>query len=409
MKLLNYTLSIIMLTLFVSCKSAEKNGNHNPPTSTALPPVETQAANTDYKPAFDGQTRIAGVKTNTPYDVKVIAEGLARPWSITPLPDGRLLINEKAGAMLIATTDGQITKRITGIPAVNSNGQGGLQGLTLSPDFSTSRLIYFTFSENQADGSVAAMAKGKLSADETRLENVQVIYRALPAWKSTGHYGGRFIFDEKGNIFYATGERSNADARVKAQTLDNAFGKVVHITPDGKPVANGPFANTPGAFPEIYSYGHRNPLGIDFHPVTGDLWVVEMGPRGGDELNLIKPGKNYGWPAVTYGIEYSGASIGGGVTQRADVEQPVYYWDPVISPGGMKFYRSNVIPEWENNLFITGLSSKHIIRLVIQNNKVVGEERIMAGEGQRVRDITESKGILYAITDEGRLYKISKK
>lgn len=409
MKFFKYVIPVAALALFTFCKSSENNGKANNTGVGTLPPVETNSPNTDYKPAFEGQTRAAGVKTATPFEVKVISEGLARPWSIVPLPDGRLLITEKAGSMLIATADGKLSSKITGIPAVNSGGQGGLQGLTLSPDFKTSRLIYFVFSENAAEGTVAAIAKAKLSADESKLENVQVIYRALPSWKSTGHYGGRLIFDKDGNIFFGAGERSNVDSRVKAQSLDNAFGKVVHITPEGKPVANGPFAKTAGAFPEIYSYGHRNPLGIDLHPATGDLWVVEMGPRGGDELNLIKPGKNYGWPAVTYGIEYSGATIGEGITQRADVEQPVYYWDPVISPGGMKFYRSSVIPEWENNLFITGLSSKHVIRLVIKNNKVVGEERIMEGEGQRVRDITEYKGMLFAVTDEGRLYKISKK
>ena len=223
------------------------------------------------------------------------------------------------------------------------------------------------------------------------------------------HYGGRIIFDGKGNLFVITGERSVLPARYKAQTLDNAFGKVVHITTDGKPVAGGPFADTAGAFPEIYSYGHRNPLGIDLHPATGDLWVVEMGPRGGDELNLIKPGKNYGWPTVTYGIEYNGNTIGEGITIKEGTEQPVYYWDPVISPGGMTFYDSNVIPEWKNNLFIAGLSSKHIIRLVIRENKIAGEERLLADQGQRIRDVTETNGALYAITDEGRLYRITKK
>ena len=411
MKKISFTLMIILFSFAASCKSTENNGNHynNDNNVGTLPPVETNAAETDYKPAFEGQTRIAGVKTTTPYEVKIIAQGLARPWGITPLPDGRLLITEKAGTMLIATADGQVSPKITGTPAVNSVGQGGLQGLRLAPDFETSRMIYFAFSESSAEGNVAAVAKGKLAADESKLENVEVIYRALPYWKSTGHYGGRLIFDKQGNIFFVSGERSNVESRIKAQDLDNALGKVVHITPEGKPVPNGPFANTAGAFPEIYSYGHRNPLGVDFHPTTGDLWVVEMGPRGGDELNLIKPGKNYGWPAVTYGIEYSGATIGDGITQRDDVEQPVYYWDPVISPGGMIFYRSKEIPEWENNLFITGLSSKHIIRLVIKNNKVAGEERIMEDQGQRVRDVTEVNGVLFAITDEGRLYKIGKK
>lgn len=411
MKYLKFYLPLLFILLFISCKT---NGNsvksEDSRTIVKLPPVETGKANTNYQPAFEGQTRVAGVKTTTPYEVKVIAEGLVKPWGIAPMPDGRLLITEKEGTMLIATADGQLSPKITGFPSsLNSAKQGGLQGLTLSPDFSSNRLIFFVFSEKTEQGNALAVAKARLSADEATLENIQIIYRALPYWDSEMHYGGRIIFDRKGNLFVSTGERSVISARPKAQTLDNALGKVVHITMDGKPVADGPFANVAGAFPEIYSYGHRNPLGIDLHPATGDLWVVEMGPRGGDELNLIKPGKNYGWPTVTYGIEYNGATIGNGITQKEGMEQPVYYWDPVISPGGMVFYDSKVIPEWQNNLFIAGLSSKHLIRLVISNNKVVGEERIMEDQAQRVRDVTESKGVLYAITDEGRLYRISRK
>lgn len=412
MKLLKFYLPVLFGLLLLSCKT---NGNgtvkhEEPPVGELLPPVESGKANTSYQPAFSGQTRINGVKTTTSYDVKVIAEGLARPWGITPMPDGRLLITEKGGTFLIATADGKLSPKITGVPAgLNSGGQGGLQGVTLAPDFATSRMIYFIFSEKNDQGNGLAVARGKLATDESRLENVQVIYRALPFWASEMHYGGRLIFDGKGNLFVCTGERSVLSARPKAQTLDNALGKVVHITADGKPVPGGPFANTAGAFPEIYSYGHRNPLGIDLHSVTGELWLVEMGPRGGDELNRIQPGKNYGWPTITYGIEYSGATIGDGITQKQGMEQPVYYWDPVVSPGGMTFYASKAIPEWENNVFVAGLSSKHLARLVIRDNKVVGEERLLADQGQRIRDVTESNGALFAITDEGRLYRIAKK
>lgn len=411
MKNLKFYLPLFFALLLMSCKTnGSSSKSETLPVSEKYPPVETGKANTDYQPAFQGQTRSPGVRTTTPYDVKIIAEGLARPWGITPMPDGRILITEKGGTLRIATSDGQLSAKITGTPAnLNSGGQGGLQGLTLAPDFKTSRQLYFMFSEKGEQGNVAAVAKANLSADETRLENVQVIYRALPYWEKEMHYGGRIIFDGKGNLFVITGERSVLPARYKAQTLDNAFGKVVHITTDGKPVEGGPFADTAGAFPEIYSYGHRNPLGIDLHPATGDLWVVEMGPRGGGELNLIKPGKNYGWPTVTYGIEYNGNTIGEGITIKEGTEQPVYYWDPVISPGGMTFYDSNVIPEWKNNLFIAGLSSKHIIRLVIRENKIAGEERLLADQGQRIRDVTETNGALYAITDEGRLYRITKK
>ena len=224
------------------------------------------------------------------------------------------------------------------------------------------------------------------------------------------HFGSRIVFDKKGNIFVSTGERSDMATRPKAQFLDNGYGKVLYITTEGKPVEGNPFVNTPGAQPEIYSYGHRNAQGLDIHPESGDLWLSEMGPRGGDEINLIKPGKNYGWPTITYGIEYDGNIVGEGITQKEGMEQPVYYWDPVLSPSGMAFYNSSDIPEWKNNLFIGGLNSKHISRIVIKENKVIGEERLLEKENQRFRDIGMGKdGALYAVTDEGRLYRISKK
>jgi glucose/arabinose dehydrogenase len=224
------------------------------------------------------------------------------------------------------------------------------------------------------------------------------------------HFGSRIVFDENGNIFVSTGERSDLKTRPNAQLLDNGHGKVLHITPEGEPVEGNPFIDTPGALPEIYSYGHRNAQGLDIHPVTGELWLSEMGPRGGDEINLIKPGKNYGWATIGYGIEYSGAKVGDGITQKEGMEQPVYYWDPVLSPSGMTFYNSDVIPEWKNNLFIGGLSSKHIARIVIKDNKVVGEERLLENEKQRIRDVgMGNDGALYAVTDEGRLYRIAKK
>jgi glucose/arabinose dehydrogenase len=223
------------------------------------------------------------------------------------------------------------------------------------------------------------------------------------------HFGSRIVFDKSGNIFITTGERSSLETRYNAQKLETAHGKVIHITPEGKAVPGNPFINKAGALPEIYSYGHRNPQGLDIHPVTGELWLSEMGPRGGDELNLIEAGKDYGWPTITYGIEYNGNTIGDGITQKEGMEQPVYYWDPVLSPSGMVFYNSTVIPEWENNLFIGGLSSRHIARIVIENGKVVGEERLLADEGERFRDVESgSDGALYAVTDSGKLYRIAK-
>jgi len=390
-----------------ACNSKETPKEDNPPIGN---PVETEKPNTNYKPAFDGQTRIASVITTTPYETTVITDKLSSPWAVTSLPDGRLAITEKAGTMRISTPTGQLSDPIAGFPEVDDRSQGGLLDITSAPDFETSRILYFTLAEKTSQGSLTAVGKGKLSADEKQIENFEIIYRAIPYYDNSMHFGSRIVFDSKGNIFLSTGERSDMETRPKAQTLDNGYGKIIHITPHGTPVAGNPFVNTQGALPEIYSYGHRNGQGLAIHPVTQELWLSEMGPRGGDEINLIKPGRNYGWPTITYGIEYSGETIGEGITQKEGMEQPVYYWDPVLSPSGMTFYSSSEIPEWQNNLFIGGLSSKHIVRIVLENNRVVGEERLLANENQRFRDITEGKdGALYAVTDEGRLYRIAKK
>ncbi len=394
----------------VMISSCSANKGKSAGADTSLAPVETKQPNSNYKPAFTGQTRIAGVKTTTAYEGKVLSEKLDKPWGITSLPDGRLLITEKRGTLRIASLDGTLSEAITGLPKVNADGQGGLLGLTIDPAYTNNRLVYWTFSENTPDGNLTAVAKGKLSADEKTIEDARVIYRATPAHKSSLHYGGRILFDKTGNIFISTGERSDLETRPQAQYLNSALGKVIRITPEGKPAPGNPFEHTSNARPELYSYGHRNVQGLAFHPVTGDLWEAEFGPRGGDELNRIQPGKNYGWPVITYGIEYAGPKVGDGIQQKEGMEQPVYYWDPVISPSGMTFYSSDVIPEWKNNLFIGGLSSTHIARLVIENNKVVGEERLLSGEAQRFRDITQGKdGALYAVTDQGRLYRIGRK
>lgn len=373
-------------------------------------PVETKKPNSDYKSAFAGQTRIGGVKTKTPYDFKVLSEGLTFPWGVKSLPDGRLIITEKAGNLRIAKTNGELSKPITGLPAVNTSGQGGLLGITIDPNFDKNRMIYWTFAENFDGGTLTSVAKGKLSADETKIEGATVIYRATPAHKGNLHYGGRILFDKKGDLFVSTGERSDMVTRPQAQQLNSSLGKIVHITTDGKPVANGPFASTSGAKPELYSYGHRNVQGLTFNPVTGDLWSNEFGPRGGDEINRVQSGKNYGWPVITYGIEYSGKQIGDVIQQKEGMEQPVYYWDPSVSPSGMTFYSGDMMPEWKNNLFVGCLSGMHIARLVIENNKVVGEERLLSQEYQRFRDVTQGKdGAIYAVTDQGRLYRIFKK
>ncbi len=404
---------VFMLLLFIShfsCASPASEEQGVGKSDSIAPPVENRKANARYKPYFTGQTRISGVKTSTPYKIKLLTESLNRPWGIAVLPDGRLLITEKSGNMRIATTDGKLSGKITGLPAVNPNGQGGLLGLALDPAFTENRMVYWVFSENSPAGNLTAVAKGRLSADEQKVEGAVVIYRATPAYNGTLHYGGRIVFDGRGNLFVSTGERSDREVREQAQSLNSALGKILRITKDGKAASGNPFMERSDARKEIYSYGHRNVQGLALHPQTGELWSGEFGPRGGDELNRIIPGKNYGWPVITYGEEYSGAQVGQGKTRQEGMEQPVYYWDPVLSPSGMTFYNGNSMTEWKNNLFICGLNSNHVARLVISDNKVIGEERLLSDEGQRYRDICQGKdGALYVITDEGRLYWVGKR
>ena len=387
-------------------------------TTTALPsptpfplvlvdPFETNPPNTTYQPVSADQTRAPGAITQTAYTVTILTEDLISPWAVTALPDGRLVITEKAGTLRIMTAEGELSEPIGGFPAVDDRGQGGLLDIALAPDFLSSRMLYFTLAESTAQGSLTAVGRGRLSDDESIVENFEIIWRAIPYFDNSAHFGSRLAFDRDGNLFVTTGERSDLSTRPKAQLLDNGYGKVVHITPDGDPVPGNPFIGVEGALPEIYSYGHRNVQGLAIHPETGEVWISEMGPRGGDELNLIKSGVNYGWPVISYGIEYSGDPIPGGITVMEGMEQPVYYWDPVLAPGGMTFYTSGIIAEWQGNLFIGGLGSRHISRLVLENSRVVAEEWLLVDEGQRFRDICEGPdGALYIVTDGGRLYRI---
>lgn len=404
-------LTLLLATAVSSCKNNPKSQTEQTVAgSDSLPPMETKAPNSQYKPAFPGQTRIGGVQTATPLSIEVLDSSLKFPWAISNLPDGRLLITEKLGDMRIETLDGKLDKKITGLPKVDADGQGGLLDVNIDPDFANNRMIYWDYAEPAANGSVLAVAKGKLSADEAHIENITVIYRAEPAFKGPLQYGSRILFDNDGNLFISTGERSAKEIRVQAQDLSSALGKVVHITKDGKPVPDGPFAKTPNARPEIFAYGFRSPEGMAWNPATHEIWEVEFGPRGGDEVNIVRAGKNYGWPVITYGIEYSGEKVGDSIQQKAGMEQPVYYWDPVVSPSGIAFYNSDTIPEWKGNLFIACLSGSHLDRLVIKDNKIVGEEWLLKDRGERFRAVTQAQnGALYVVTEGGKLYKISKK
>lgn len=405
--------SVLLIFLFlVSCTGNSKTTSI---TNTAanqngrLPNPETLNKNSpNFEPAFEGQTRVEGVKTKTAYNVEVINSNLGKPWGITNLPDGRFLITEKSGYMNIVSPDGKTIAKVEGFPTVDSKAQGGLLDVALDPDFKNNRMIYWTFSEPVSGGNHTAVGKGKLSAGEKTIENPQVIFRATPTYDGKLHYGSRLVFDKDGNLFVSTGERSDIETRPLAQNTMAYLGKVLKITKDGKPAPGNPFIGNSKYKPEIYSYGHRNPQGLAIDE-KDQLWEAEMGPKGGDEVNLIQPGKNYGWGDVTYGIEYSGKEINAGTTQKVGTEQPVYYWDPSISMSGITFYTGN-IEEWKNNMMLGCLSGEKIIRLVIKNNKVIGEEWLLEDKKERFRDVLNGQdGNLYGITDSGKFYKISKK
>lgn len=371
-------------------------------------PVENNPANTEFLPYFEGQTRTNGIRTETEYSITLISEGLETPWGIDVLPNGIFVITEKFGTIRLFK-NGTLSDKIFVTNEIETSGQGGLLDVLVSPDFESSGLIYFTLAEKTNQGSLTAVAKAQLSIDTSSISNFEIIYRATPYFSGNNHYGSRIVFDNNGNLFVSTGDRQSLETRPNAQTLDNGHGKILHIDTDGNALSNNPFYTDSNAHNEIFSIGHRNIQGIAIHPLTGELWANEMGPQGGDELNRIESGKNYGWPIISYGEEYSGSPIGNGISFKEGLEQPVYYWDPVIAPAGMIFYNSDVIKEWENNLFIGGLKGQHIARLLIENNKVIGEERIAESEGQRFRDITVGlDGALYTITNSGRLYRIGK-
>lgn len=370
---------------------------------TRDPVVEGQAS------AFPGQTRAVAVATKTALDIQVVARGLRHPWAMAFLANGRVLVTEKPGAMRIVAPDGQVSEPITGVPAVAFGGDGGLLDVVLDPAFEANRMIYFTYAEPREGGSGVAVAKARLSDDERALENMTVILRVQPTIQIMGHYGSRLLFDKEGKLFVTLGERYFSPVREEAQFLNSQMGKILRINTDGTPAAKNPFIGTAGALPEIWSYGHRNPQGITVHPTTGEIWSVEHGPRGGDEVNIIQPGKNYGWPSIAYGTEYNETPVNGGLTALKGMEQPVYYWDPSVAPTGATFYDGALIPEWKGNLFVAAHIGQHIARLVLDGHRVVGEERLLLGQYQDMRAVSQGlDGALWVVTDnpDGRLIRI---
>lgn len=375
-------------------------------------PVETRPPELDTDhPAFPGQTR-APYRRTAGYRVTVLTDKLKEPWSLAFLPDGTMLVTEKPGRMRLVTPEGGLSRPLSGVPAVNYLGQVGLLDVALDKDFKTNGRIFFSFSELlPGDRSNIAIASARLDEKRLLLEDVRVLFRARPALPrdQMPNEGGRLAIAKDGSIFATIGDRSGSPPWDVAQKLDTDLGKIIHIEPDGRPAPDNPFLDRRGALPEIWSLGHRSEIALVFAP-DGRLWENENGPRGGDELNLIERGKNYGWPLITHGIDYPGEKIDGGLTEKAGLEQPRYYWDPVIAPSGMAFYDAELFPEWKGSVLIGGLRGERLDRLTVSGDRVLDEEPLLLELHARIRDVRVGPdGAVYVLTDDTRLLKLTPK
>jgi len=337
----------------------------------------------------------------------VVTRGLEHPWGIAFLPDGRALVTERPGRLRVVDRSGKAGEPLAGVPAVAAVGQGGLLDVALDPDFARTQRIYLSFAEPRGDGmNGTSVARAKLGA--LGLEDVTVIFRQQPAMASRHHFGSRLVFGRDGNLFVTLGDRNSG--RDKVQLLDNHIGKIVRIDRDGKSPADNPYRKQAGALPEIWSVGHRNVQGAALDPATGELWTVEHGPKGGDELNHTLGGRNYGWPLVTYGMEYSGKPVSD-KTEAPGLEPPVHYWVPSIATSGLAFYTGSAIPAWQGNVFVGGLKVGELARLELRDGKVVNEERLFVEAlGKRIRTVVNGPdGALYLLTDEedGQLIRVT--
>lgn len=381
------TTAAVFLTLPAAAQEAR------PPVTTAAPNAANQT------PAFEGQTRAPQPPEATAFQTETVAEDLPHLWAMELLPDNRMLVTAKGGALHIID-DGTAGPAIEGVPEVVSEGQGGLLDVALGNDFAENGTIFFSFSEPREDGNGTALAKARLVEEDgtARLEDVETIFSQQPTYDGDKHFGSRIAVTPDDVIWLTVGERSDPEPRVQAQDLDSHFGKVIRITTDGEPAEGNPFVGQDGARPEIWSLGHRNTQAAALGP-DGQFWMIEHGPKGGDELNRPEAGKNYGWPEVTYGIEYSGGPVGEGITQRADTQQPLYYWDPVIAPSGMAFYDGDLFPALEGAILVGGLVTKGVVVLHMDGDRVVHEEHIPVDA--RVRDVKVGPdGAIYAVTEE---------
>jgi glucose/arabinose dehydrogenase len=337
--------------------------------------------------------------------VETIAKGLEHPWGLAFLPDKRMLVTERPGRLRLVGPDGKLSEPLTGVPPVYAGGQGGLLDVALGPGFDKDRLVYLSFAESGEGRRGTAVARARLS--DTGLENIRVIWRQEPKVGGANHWGSRIVFRPDGSLFVTLGDRAGHSA--SAQKLTTTIGKIVRINPDGSAPKDNPFVGRAGARPEIWSYGHRNIQAAALHPETGQLWTAEHGARGGDELNRPEAGKNYGWPVISYGVHYSGAKIGEG-TAKEGMEQPVYYWDPVIAPSGMAFYTGDLFAGWKGNILIGSLTPGLLVRLIMLDGRVAKEERYLRHLRERIRNVRQAPdGSIYLLTDarDGQIFRVT--
>ncbi len=363
------------------------------------------------KPAFAGQTRAPEQKLGVAFTIAPVADGLENPWGLAFLPDGKMLVTERPGRLRVVAADGTKSAPVAGLPAVDARNQGGLLDVTLDPAFAKNRLIYWSYSEPRDGGeNNTAVARGTLvDGPAPRVDDVQVIFHQTPTLRSTLHFGSRLVWGRDGTLFITMGDRSVTEGRMQSQRMDGLIGKIARINADGSIPKDNPFVGKPGVPAAMWSLGHRNIQAAALHPETGELWEAEHGTRGGDEINIARKGKDYGWPTIAYGIEYRGGQITGGIQQQAGMEQPLYYWDPIIGPSGMAFYTANLFPAWKGSLFLGGHGTRDLVRLSIQGEKVTGEERLLVDQKDEVRDVRQGPdGALYIVTDgsQGRIYKL---
>jgi glucose/arabinose dehydrogenase len=379
------------------------------PAAVEGQPIETRPPEKkDNKPAFPEQTR-APYHATAPFKVTTLVDRMHAPWSLAFLPEGEILVTERLpGTMRILDTRGVLSEPLAGVSVVASPAAKdiGLLDVVLDPGFTSNHRIFFTFFD-YVDGtdSNTYVARAQLDEAKGALADVTVIFRARPAMPSKrlgGKTGGRIAIGRDGNLFVTIGDRSDSPPWDVAQRLDTDLGKIIHITPDGAPAPDNPFIGKPGVLPEIWACGTRSQEGLAFDPGTGHLWETEHGPRGGDELNIIEKGRNYGWPVIVHGIDYPGTAIGEGITHKEGLEEPVYYWDPVIAPSGLAFYTGNLFPQWKNSIFVGGLRGMMLDRLTLANDRVVAEEPLLTDLRARIRDVRVGPdGAVYVLTDSG--------